>query len=124
MGLCLAAEKSDQVVPTFDLGNLNREEDPAVPYQDTWIDGELDEITDETSCYVVVDFGSSVRIKVKLKNVRISDVEREDLKERLPTRIKLKPISWEKDGRELLAEVRKRSIDKGTETGPPDSLFN
>jgi hypothetical protein len=125
MGLCIRRE---QLVPPLDFSNLNREAELSVPYQDTWIDGELVQATSGNTVLVTVDFGTPVTISLKVKGIETPksspDRARKELEDRFPVRIKVKPLSWEKEGVEMLAEMRKRSKDQMESDRPPDGLFN
>lgn len=116
MGLCLCIERqAQQNVPSLDLTSVTREEEIFVPYQDDWIEGKLTEVVSGNTILAVVDFGVPVTMRLKIRGCLDSDASpdrvRKELQERLPTNIKVKPISWEREGKELLVEVKRRSSD-------------
>jgi hypothetical protein len=125
MGLCCTKE---QVVPPLDLSNLNREAELSVPYQDTWIEGELVEATSGNTILVTVDFGTPVTISLKVKGIATPrsspDRARKELQDRFPVKVKVKPLSWEREGIEMFAEVKKRSMEHMESIMSSDALFN
>lgn len=118
---------SPQLVPRLDLGSVSREEGVAFPYQDSWIEGELEEVVSANTVVVKVDFGTGVSIRLKIRGIETPksspDRARRELEAKLPVKVKVKPISWEKEGVELLVDVRKFSSDGALPTSPPDKLF-